>query len=114
MSKQAKFTAQPWAVCGGATPEFISINSPSGYIVWQMADFRNTIENGSPVFAPDYETQRANAKLIAAAPQLLEALQNTLSLLAAAYENSATGSETWRQYPKVWNEGMAAIIKATQ
>lgn len=72
MSKHTA-TPGPWRVCGGHTPSHTAIHSAAGYIVWQMADREIHTEGGSIVSAPDYETQRANARLIAAAPALLAA-----------------------------------------
>lgn len=50
-----------------------AIHSLSGYIVWSMADQHQHKEQNKCISAPDYDTQLANAALIAAAPELAEA-----------------------------------------
>ncbi len=69
----------------------------------------------SPAFVPyqdfassdkDYETTaRANARLIAAAPELLAALRVTLSYVADRFGIDASAEPVWKQ-------GQAAIAKA--
>lgn len=71
----AEHTPGPWTVCGGYTPAYTTIHSEAGYIVFRMADATDDREHGKPIEAPDMEAQRANARLIAAAPDLLEACQ---------------------------------------
>lgn len=72
---ESKHTPGPWKVCGGATPHYKAIHSCHGYIVFGMADSTEDMERDEPIQAPDFETQRANARLIAAAPDLLAMLQ---------------------------------------
>lgn len=77
-------TPGPWRVCGGYTPAYCSIHSESGYIVFGMAD-RSVHSEGAPrrpINAPDMETQRANARLIAAAPEVVEHAARVMALLA--------------------------------
>jgi hypothetical protein len=77
----SKHTPAPWKICGGMTPHFKAITSSQGYIVFSMADRDRHTEHGKTIKAPDYDTQSANARLISAAPDLLEALKNTLACL---------------------------------
>jgi hypothetical protein len=70
-----KHTPGPWYVCGGYSPGYIAINSADGYIIYGMADYAYTTEHGKLIKAPDYESQRANAKLIASAPEMAAELE---------------------------------------
>ena len=70
----SKHTPGPWRRCGGFTPAYCAIHSNDGYIVFGLADPGAHTEQGQPIKAPDTDTQHANARLIAAAPDLLEAL----------------------------------------
>ena len=83
----SKHTPGPLRVCGGHTPAYTEIHSEAGYIVYGMADAQSHYVSGEPIRAPDYETQRANARLIAAAPELLEALKAVQIALAAVRDN---------------------------
>ena len=98
MSKNTQHTPGPWEVCGGYTPHFIGIKSGEGYIVFSMADKSKTFENGKLIKAPNYDTQRANADLIAAAPALLSALQN----LSSAIEEIMGDSENYANRETAW------------
>ena len=71
----SKHTPGPWRRCGGFTPAYCAIHSNDGYIVFGLADPGAHTEQGQPIKAPDTDTQHANARLIAAAPDLLEALK---------------------------------------
>lgn len=72
----SKHTKGPWRQCGGYTPRYSAIvDGNDRYIVFQMADNDMDMEHGKPISAPDMEEQQANARLIAAAPELLGALQ---------------------------------------
>ena len=75
-----RFTKGDWRVCGGFTPEYSAITSKDGYIIFGMADRTSHKERGKLIKAPDYQTQRLNLKLIAAAPKLLLALEEFLSM----------------------------------
>lgn len=73
-----------WRKCGGATPKYCAITSPSGYIVFGMADAVSDREgNGNRINAPGMEAQQANAALIVAAVNALP------DLIAAARERDA-------------------------
>ena len=76
----SKYTPGPWRVCGGYTASYTAITTENdGYIVYGMADRLDHKEREEPINAPDYETQRANAKLIAAAPDLLAACKDAFN-----------------------------------
>jgi hypothetical protein len=72
----SQHTPGPWRKCGGYTAKYTAIYSDEfGYIVRGFADYMDDKENGEPTKAPGFETQQANARLIAAAPDLLAALK---------------------------------------
>lgn len=51
--------------------------------------------------------------LLAAAPELMAALEQSLALLDEAYTwNSKHGDNLWAEYPRVQNNARAAIAKA--
>lgn len=81
----AEHTPGPWRRCGGYSPYYTAIRSASGYIVFSMADSTEHRECGKAITAPDTETQRANSRLIAAAPDLLAACK----LAADAFERQS-------------------------
>jgi len=106
-----KFTPGPWRVCGGYTAHYCSIHSAQGYIVYGMAD-KDVDQEGLPkkfISAPDYDTQRANAQLIAAAPDLLAALQ---ACVREMERNDFSGSDN--EYRIVRSNAHAALAKAQQ
>ena len=105
----SKHTPAPWKVCGGMTPHFKTITSPQGYIVFSMADHYRHTEHGKTIKAPDYDTQKANARLIAAAPELLEAL----GAILASYD-SGTRSVHTGIFEAIYPKALRAIKKATQ
>ncbi len=71
-TRPVSHTSGPWNVCGGFTVPYTSISSDNGYIVWIFA--HNEIkENGKTIKCPSPDEQRANARLIAASPDLFEA-----------------------------------------
>lgn len=84
----SKHTPGPWRVCGGHTPKFKAIHSSQGYIVFSMADYVDDTENNKPIKAPDYETQSANARLMAASPELLDVLIKMTEKFEFHYEAS--------------------------
>lgn len=82
----SEHTPGPWRKCGGYTPKFVAIDSNDGYIVFQMADHIVDKEHGKEIRAPEYETQQANARLIAASPELLAACKQAADLIHAVGE----------------------------
>ncbi len=94
-------TPGPWMRCGGATAGYMAIHAGEhGYIVYGLADRLSHTEHGKPIHCPGMDEQHANARLIAAAPDLLEALQ---------YVMSAHGE----QLTDAFNQAHRAIAKAT-
>jgi hypothetical protein len=77
---ETKHTAGPWVKCGGATPHYVAVHSADGYIVFGMADADVDTEGAArrPIKAPDMWKQQANARLIAAAPEMFEALREVV------------------------------------
>jgi len=59
------------------------------------------------------EVALANARLIAAAPDLLAALIRSQELLASAYDKCVTGSLVWQEFPLVNSDNLNAIALAT-
>ena len=84
------YTPGPWEKCGGATPHYCAINSQKGYIIFGLADHLVDKEKGKPIKAPDMWEQQANARLIAAAPELLEALEDVIGRFTEAFPASET------------------------
>ena len=74
-----KATQGEWRQCGGMTPAYRAITSPSGYIVFGMADSTVHTEHGNAINSPNFDEQDANARYIAAANP-----QTILSLIALA------------------------------
>lgn len=86
----AVHTPGPWRKCGGMTPKYCAITSADGYIVFGMADAVCDREgNGNRIKAPDMDTQQANARLIAAAPDFFAAA----SSLVEAWDARTTGAQ---------------------
>ena len=77
-------TKGPWRACGGYTPEFGAVDSPDGYVIFRLADWRVDRERGEPINAPSYEFQLSNRNFIAAlrnaAPVLLEVAEAAKAL----------------------------------
>jgi hypothetical protein len=77
-------------------------------------DYRLTHPNGSVlplnVEANDHSEQRANARLIAASPDMITALREAEAVLAEAHENCGGGEDTIFAEPL--ERVRAAIIKA--
>jgi len=70
---KTKHTKGPWAKCGGFTPKYTAIKDSSNrLIVYEMAGETNTESNET---YPPVEEQQANARLIAAAPELLDVVE---------------------------------------
>lgn len=121
-TETAKHTPGLWRVCGGSTPAYSAITSNDGYVVFSMADRVSDMEHGKPIKAPDYDTQRANAKRIvacvnacrgivdpSAVPELLEACRWFVSQFEG---ESGAGANYWREHAEFRN-ALAAIRKAT-
>lgn len=89
------FTPGPWRMCGGYTPHFVAIHAGDhGYVVFGMAD-PDYDREGVPaksIVAPCPETQRANARLISAAPDLYAAAKRALAVLKATGESVRPGN----------------------
>lgn len=110
MSTEAKHTPGPWRVEGGTTVVWGACNPDdlSDYgMGYPVTDCRITpISNSSWCQGPEYEEGYANANLIAAAPELFEAL-----VTARKYMKLCLGSSFWdgpNPYPII----DAALAKA--
>ena len=92
---EMKHTPGPWRVCGGYIPAYSAIHSERGYIVFGVADASVHREGlpAKPITAPGMDEQRANANLIAAAPDMLAALRSARSTLDRLYEGFLHNSE---------------------
>ena len=104
----SSFTKGPWEVCGGYSPQFTAIHSAAGYIIFSMADANHHREKDALITAPDYETQRANAHLIASAPDLYEALKKCVAQLKEVRDGTDFECECW----SLADEAAKALAKA--
>ena len=111
---EPKHTPGPWEVVNGCdvfsglgatNRNGVACDSDDG---WHIADCANgkTFIDGELVGDLEYSEQAANAKLISAAPDLLEALQAALEWI----DNAAHGVESYED--EVMESGRAAIAKA--
>jgi hypothetical protein len=104
---QTKHTPGPWTqnyIFQASTNE-IKANEKRIALILQYDDKQNRVV--------DFETCEANAKLIAAAPELLDILQRWVRLFEIQYEQDAkAGKEP--QTPIVVMDAKAAIKKAIQ
>ncbi|HDZ38150.1 MAG TPA: hypothetical protein ENH62_07680 [Marinobacter sp.] len=92
-------TPGPWNLNGGPNP-----TNPRHYTVYVKPEGPETVEHICSVsdrMSPDWKT---NAKLIAAAPKLLEALE-------VYQQTSPVQRATWKWHT-AWYEQMTAAIKA--
>ena len=118
MSEQAKHTPGPWRANGhtvytaDAVEHWLGNRDPKPREVCRCVD--NEADDITPGFAageddnaPDFEDATANARLIAAAPDLLAALQRILEL-RAYISLEAYKAETWNAA----EQARAAIAKA--
>ncbi len=101
-----KHTPGPWR----AAPRIAG----NGWGVWCTENWYGVLDNTAPGIDAE-----ANARLIAAAPELLLALQNTVNVLALAVENGCFGDalsddeDTIAEVESVVDAARAAIRKAT-
>ena len=85
------------------------IKSDKGLLIAQCWYGDNSNAEGNLNAVPSIEEYHANAKLIAAAPELLEALQNITKTAYPKESNSGPAV-----YVKLQNIAMEAINKATE
>jgi hypothetical protein len=99
-----KHTAGPWAVTDTTRSYLSIIAAPDGRLRWRAVA---CLDSAGGTLAPD--EIRANARLIAAAPELLEALKLAINTVECASIDVATGEELpWYRNAK------AVIAKATE
>lgn len=68
-----KFTPGPWKLCGDDPSEFMAIHSDNGYVVHEFdAPY---VGGREEIRESDREEQKANARLMSAAPELLYCLE---------------------------------------
>jgi hypothetical protein len=115
---ETKHTPGPWRVSEGMTPDTLLVRDDEHGIAQVWAAYR-------PDGPLEVGTKEANARLIAAAPELLEELRNCVRHNADILDNClfpAHGLKAnltpeqalWREKIKKWNtETRAAIAKAT-
>ena len=86
-------TPGPWRVCGGGTPHYTGIAGPDNQlIVYAMADDQNEDQrDAGPMVSHDQ--QRANAHLIAAAPDLLACCKELREAVAACFRAMASSGD---------------------
>jgi hypothetical protein len=96
----SKHTPGPWAVDADAYPIFIYSESET----WPLIDELGNEEGCKGAFIANTGDNKANARLIAAAPELLEALKDMLD----GHEDACTGYGEGAA-----DKARAAIAKAT-
>lgn len=96
----SKHTPGPWAVDADAYPIFIYSESET----WPLIDELGNEEGCKGAFIANTGDNKANARLIAAAPDLLEALKDMLD----GHEDACTGYGEGAA-----DKARAAIAKAT-
>jgi hypothetical protein len=103
----AAHTRGPWSCAGGYGNHGLCITGPDGEALGHVRAFipSGEIRHGAPVQMAWPEGQ-ANARLIAAAPLLLESLQNLVGL-------ARMGAAPVRDYKAALADADAAIKKAT-
>jgi hypothetical protein len=78
-------TKGTWHQCGGMSAAYRAIHSPSGYIVFGMADASTHQELGKPIQAPNWDEQDRNARHIArCSPDNIRALLDRIATLEKA------------------------------
>ena len=105
MAEERKHTPGPWRKI--ACPEDWSIDTPFDDYSWfTIGSAARATDSDAPVAFVSFS--EADARLVAAAPDLLEALQNTFALLRAfTTEEDAVAKAAWEQ-------ARAAIKRATE
>ena len=103
---QEKHTPGPWRVFGRMTGKVISENGPGMVEICETGDFRD-----AELVPFNAERWNADARLIAAAPDMLEALRDVVSDLFLQIE-SRRGPKAASQYPSIV-AARAAIARAT-
>ena len=98
MTQKNRFTPGPWRVFGRMTGKVISESAPGIVEICETGDFRD-----AELAAFNAERWNADARLIAAAPDMLEALQALVSA------NNSTDGMAMR---KAWDKADAAIARA--
>ena len=93
----AQHTPGPWTI--GKRAIDLSVSDRSDYDVWALLPIRNGMNEVAFVFEKDTD----NARLIAAAPDLLAALQRSLNWLSSYPGEGAL---------MAWEQARAAIAKA--
>lgn len=100
----AKHTPGPWEIVNGRGYLFVQANTPEGH----------PYEGASPkveiMSDEDYPTKEADAHLIAASPELLEALKvlvERIEYYASLAEDEAPNIEQW-----AYTEGSSDVAKA--
>jgi hypothetical protein len=110
-------TPGPWEVGGDsgneAEAEEIVASDGRRVIAWTCNTFDDTADDGYGAEVITDE-DRANGRLIAAAPELLEALRNTKDELISLYERLYPDDESENDTTLVIDHAIATIEKATK
>lgn len=76
------FTPGPWKVRDDRADELLAGAEPSGWVSIEAKEYQTV----ASAYNRGYETNKANARLIAAAPDLLEALQALSNIYMYAWD----------------------------
>jgi hypothetical protein len=110
-------TPGPWEVGGDsgneAEAEEIVASDGRRVIAWTCNTFDDTADDGYGAEVIT-EEDRANGRLIAAAPELLDALRNAKDELISLYERLYPDDESENDTTLVIDQAIAVIEKATK
>ena len=98
-----KHTPGPWRL---STSNPLAVNTSSAEMAIGIATTHGTDDSNYSSFFPSLEQAEANARLIAAAPELLDALQSLL----ARVSSDIIANQCWHEEQRA---ARAAIAKAT-
>ena len=110
-----KFTPGPWRACRAGDCSCGQIFGGDGNSVVARAFGRADLDEADVV--PDEAAQLANARLISAAPELVEALRDVTQhlhvLSAGEVDDPKAGITGWRECHEAIDRARAALAKAT-
>lgn len=102
-------TPGPWVFGNWADKKQGEPDGASWVEIWSLQDG----EDALPFVACKHQDQLANARLIAAAPELLEALKDMLEVHGVRWEHVRADSSIPQSWVELSDKARAAIAKAT-